>query len=282
MLFGLALVITLYSCGGEGQENKTDKVEGRFDVGDHKMWMRCEGEGSPTIVYFHGFIEDSSGGGGNNIGQVQPMLADEHRVCTYDRTNVAMSDDVPGLQTAKSSVTDLHSLLEAAGEEPPYVLLGGSFGGLLMYSYAGTYPDEVTGMVLLEAMVPGTIELEKYFPKGERLWDVDWSYSEEKIDQHDVYLYAEAHGDRVPDIPAVYVLTSPNPGGWGGPQAWEDAMVAEVPEYVATYDPGVLTEVKSPHYMEPVVPGRIAQETELLIERIPEQGAAHDGEGSKK
>ncbi len=38
---------------------------------------------------------------------------------------------MPGLRTAKSSVTDLHSLLDAVGDEPPYVLLGASFGGLI-------------------------------------------------------------------------------------------------------------------------------------------------------
>lgn len=223
MLFGLALVMALCSCGGGGQETRnpanstSDVIEGRFDVGDYKLYMRCVGSGSPTVVYFHGFIEDPAGGGAGNVGEVPSMLRAEHRVCTYDRANVGRSDDVPGLRTGKSSVTDLHRLLEAAGVKPPYVLLGGSFGGLISYSYAGTYPDEVGGMVLLDAEVPGLLELEHYWPKEERLWNVDWSYSEEKIDQYDVNVYAQRHVDQVPEIPVTYLLATPDSGeGWGG------------------------------------------------------------------
>ena len=37
-------------------------IEGTFDVGDYKLYMRCEGTGSPTVVYLHSFIEEGSGG----------------------------------------------------------------------------------------------------------------------------------------------------------------------------------------------------------------------------
>ena len=94
------------------------------------------------------------------------MLRDEHRICVYDRANVDRSDDVPGLRTGESSVTDLHRLLDAAGVEPPYVLLGASFGGLISYSYAATYPDEVVGMVLLDAQIPGLLKLRALLAQG--------------------------------------------------------------------------------------------------------------------
>ena len=58
---------------------------------------------------------------------------------------------------------DLHRLLAAAGVEPPYVLLGASFGGMLAYLYANTYPDEVVGMVLLDAMFPDELSMEYLF-----------------------------------------------------------------------------------------------------------------------
>jgi pimeloyl-ACP methyl ester carboxylesterase len=214
------------------------------------------------------------------------MLRDEHRICVYDRANVDRSDDVPGLRTGKSSVTDLHRLLDAAGVEPPYVLLGASFGGLISYSYAATYPEEVAGMVLLDAIVPGLLELELYWPKEERLWNVpkeDWSSAEEKIDQYDVNVYAQKHAGQVPDIPLTYLLATPNPGeGWGGPPAWTEAVLDELPEYVEGFSPGVLKKVESPHYMEEAIPERIAKEVETLIASISQQGAAHDGEASKK
>jgi pimeloyl-ACP methyl ester carboxylesterase len=283
--------MAIASCGGGGSQQtntpanptSNDVIEGRFDVGDYKLYMRCVGSGSPTVVYFHGFIEEPAGyHGASNAGKVPSMLRDEHRVCTYDRANVGRSDDVPGLRTGKSSVTDLHRLLDAAEVGPPYVLVGGSFGGLIMYSYAGTYPEEVTGMVLLDAMVPGLLELEHFWPKEERLWNMDWSYAEEKIDQYDVNVYAQQHAGQVPDIPVTYLLATPASGeGWGAP-AWTEAVLDELPEYVESFSPGVLKKVESPHYMEPVIPERIAKEVETLIASISQQGAAHDGEASKK
>jgi len=283
-------VMALASCGGGSQETNTpanstpnDVIEGRFDVGDYKLYMRCVGSGSPTVVYFHGFIEDPEGGGATNAGEVPSMLRDKHRVCVYDRANVGRSDDVPGLRTGKSSVTDLHRLLDAAGVGPPYVLLGGSFGGLISYSYAATYPEEVTGMVLLDAHVPGLLELEHYWPKEERLPNMDWSYAEEKIDQYDVHVYAQQHAGQVPDIPVTYLLATPDSGeGWGGPPAWTEAVLDELPEYVESFSPGVLKKVESPHDMSSMIPERIAKEVEMLIASIPQQGAAHDGEASKK
>ena len=285
--------MALASCGGGSQETNTpanstpnDVIEGRFDVGDYKLYMRCVGSGSPTVVYFHGYIQDPEGGGATNAGEIPSMLRDEHRVCTYARANVGRSDDVPGLRTGESSVTDLHRLLDAAGVEPPYVLLGASFGGLISYSYAATYPEEVDGMVLLDAIVPGLLELERYWPKEERLWNVpkaDWGSAEEKIDQYDVNVYAQKHAGQVPDIPLTYLLATPNPGeGWEGPPAWTEAVLDELPEYVESFSPGVLKKVESPHYMEPVIPERIAKEVEMLIASTSQQGAAHDGEASKE
>ena len=289
MVFGLALVMALASCGGGSQQINTpanstpNVIEGRFDVGDYKLHMRCVGSGSPTVVYFHGYIEEPAGGGARNAGEIPSMLRDKHRICVYDRANVARSDDVPGLRTGKSSVTDLHRLLAAVGAGPPYVLLGASFGGLISYSYAATYPEEVAGMVLLDAQVPGLLDLEHYWPKEDRLQNVDWSYAEEKIDQYDVNVYAQQHAGRAPDVPVTYLLATPvSEEGWGGPPAWREAALDELPEYVEGFSPGVLKKVESPHYMEPMVPERIAKEVETLIASTSQQGAADDGEASKE
>ena len=281
----------LASCGGSSQEsntpaNPTPKViEGRFDVGDYKLYMRCEGSGSPTVVYLHGYIEQPPGGA-SSAGEIPSLLRDEHRICVYDRANLGKSDDVPGLRTGESSVRDLHRLLGAAKVEPPYVLLGASLGGLISYSYAATYPEEVDGMVLLEAVIPGLLELERYWPKEERLWNLpkeEWSSAEEKIDLYDLNVYAQKHAGQVPDMPVTYLLATPNPGeGWGGGPAWTEAVLDELPEYVESFSPGVLKKVESPHYMEEAIPERVVKEVEMLIASIPQQGAAHDGEASKK
>ncbi len=283
-LLGLSVMV-LTACGGASQESRSSEnsnpkvIEGKFDVGDYKLYMRCEGSGSPTVVYLHGFIEQPPGGA-SSAGEIPSMLRDEHRVCVYDRANVGKSDEVPGLRTGESSVTDLHRLLEAARVEPPYVLLGASFGGLIADAYAATHPEDVVGMVLLDAEFPEVITLEHYWPKEDRLKYEDWSYSEEKIDQYDVYKYALRAG-KTPDIPLTYLLATPLSEGWEGPPGWQEAVLDELDEYVEGFSPSVLKKVESPHYMEEAVPERIAKEVDMLIASISQkQGSAHDGKGA--
>ena len=90
---------------------------------------------------------------------VQGEVATTTRVCSYDRANVpgGASDpsdptaSTPRLRSAAELVADLHALLAAAAVPGPYVLVGHSVGGLIVRLYAATYPDEVAGMVLVDA-----------------------------------------------------------------------------------------------------------------------------------
>ena len=104
----------------------------------------------------HGIImepEDLAAGGAQVWDFPRDELGDT-RTCAYDRRNVGQSEQVPGMSSAEDAIEDLHGLLRAAGEKPPYVLAGYSFGGLLSLLYAGTYPDEVDGIVLVDATLP--------------------------------------------------------------------------------------------------------------------------------
>ncbi len=50
-------------------------------------------------------------------------------------------------------VSELHTLLDKAGERPPYVLVGHSYGGALVRLYQFKYPADVAGVVLVDAAV---------------------------------------------------------------------------------------------------------------------------------
>jgi hypothetical protein len=89
------------------QAAATGQIDGSFDVGGHKLHLRCEGTGSPrspTIVYLHGL-----GGDGSHVKSINTPLASKARVCTYDRLNVGKSDSDPGRHTGADSVADLHA-----------------------------------------------------------------------------------------------------------------------------------------------------------------------------
>jgi pimeloyl-ACP methyl ester carboxylesterase len=60
----------------------------------------------------------------------------------------------PEPRDAKQISSELHTLLKGANIEGPYVLVGHSFGGLYVRTYAARYPDEVAGVVLVDSSSP--------------------------------------------------------------------------------------------------------------------------------
>src|SRR5215216_1696212 len=116
------------------------------DVGGYRLHLACQGEGSPTVV-----MEAAIGETGLLWSPVQPTVAQRTRACVYDRAGYGWSDPSPRPRTAAVMVEELHRLLGAAGVPGPYVLVGHSFGGLLVRLYAARYPQEVAGLVLVDS-----------------------------------------------------------------------------------------------------------------------------------
>ena len=54
-------------------------------------------------------------------------------------------------RTSVRIAAELHEALRKAGEKPPYLLVGHSFGGFNVRVFNGKYPDEVAGLVLVDA-----------------------------------------------------------------------------------------------------------------------------------
>ena len=132
--------------------------------GGRRLWLECRGTGGPTVVLEAGAGNDADSWDtvGLSPGQtreaVLPAVARFARVCAYHRPGTvgeanqrSRSDPAPMPRTAADIVADLHALLVAAKVPGPYVLVGHSFGGLTSRLYATTYPDEVVGLVLVDA-----------------------------------------------------------------------------------------------------------------------------------
>src|SRR3954447_17969224 len=117
-----------------------------IDVGGHSLHLSCTGSGSPTVVLQPGGGEMSS-----NMAWIAPAVAGATRVCVYDRAGRGWSEPADTPQDAAQISTDLHTLLRRANVPGPYVLGGHSFGGLYVLTYAAHYPDDVAGMVLVDA-----------------------------------------------------------------------------------------------------------------------------------
>ncbi|HET6317185.1 MAG TPA: alpha/beta fold hydrolase, partial [Chloroflexota bacterium] len=156
-ILGIAVIVVSAAALGAGYERVSAArdaaaypPQGRLvDVGGHQLHISCMGQGSPTVVFESGLANMSV-----DWANVQPQVAATSRACTYDRAGIGWSDDGPQPRDSRRIAQELHTLLGNAGVSGPYVLVGQSFGGLYVRMFADLYPDEVAGMVLVDASHP--------------------------------------------------------------------------------------------------------------------------------
>jgi pimeloyl-ACP methyl ester carboxylesterase len=115
--------------------------------GGRSLFLYCVGTGSPTVILEAGF-----GGNIDDWRDVQGRLGHATRTCAYDRAGLVNSPAIPGVHDAAAEVADLNRLLDHAGIPPPYVLVGHSYGGILVRLFAHVHPRDTAGLVLVEAM----------------------------------------------------------------------------------------------------------------------------------
>jgi pimeloyl-ACP methyl ester carboxylesterase len=111
-----------------------------------RMHVRCSGSGSVTAVLIAGFETSSE-----IWNAVSPTVAEQTRVCSYDRYGTGTSDPAPPSQTFSDQADDLHAALSSLGETGPYLVVGHSFGGPEAVTFAATYRTEVMGLLLIDA-----------------------------------------------------------------------------------------------------------------------------------
>jgi pimeloyl-ACP methyl ester carboxylesterase len=127
----------------------TALTNGLVDVGGRKLMVHCTGQGSPTVI-----LEAGSGTDSRYWVQVQSSSDRSYRVCSYDRANLGDSDPAPTPRTYLDMARDLHALLVNAHIDGPYILVGHSGGGMIVRVFRDQYPEDVAGLVLVDAGHP--------------------------------------------------------------------------------------------------------------------------------
>ena len=275
----MVVAVLLGSCSGASESAKSDatppattqaaatgQIEGSFDVGGHKLHLRCQGTGSPgspTVVYLHGL-----GGDGSDVTSINTPLASKARVCTYDRLNVGRSDSDPDRHTGADSVADLHALLEAAGVQGPYLLVGFSFGGLLAIMYAATYPDQVMGLVSLDGSLPTDDQVDQLIPADERPQVMaEQDANQERVEFYRTVDQAKTLVAKVPDVPVTYLAARPVelPPNWPV-KRMRAFIAAKQAQFTKTVPNGRLVEVQSSHDIDLEQPELVIQEVQRILE----------------
>jgi pimeloyl-ACP methyl ester carboxylesterase len=157
------LLFVTAACAGSSDDQATSTtsltatgrvtpVSAAFDVGNHAIAYRCTGTRAPTVLLEAPFLTASSA-----WAPIERALQERHfagTVCVYDRAGLGHSPAI-GAHTINDSVTDLTALVTRIAPRPPRVMVGYSYGGLVIRLLAARHPNLVDGMVLAEATPTG-------------------------------------------------------------------------------------------------------------------------------
>ncbi|CAM5531793.1 alpha/beta hydrolase [Streptomyces avidinii] len=288
----VTLAVSLALLAGAGRAEASDGGDsGRLvDVGGgRRVLLDCRGSGSPTVVLVSGtggasdewtHVADAARPGAGlkpDPSAVLTTLARSTRVCAYDRPGTTRLDGRPNRSTpvhrpttATAGAEDLRAVLAAAGERPPYVLVGASWGAMIASLFARTEPALTAGIVTVDGASP--------FLK-ETLTPAQWSAWTDRIRAMD-----QGQGLEAPDYPAAVrevraapalpaglpavVLTSDHPWdlGLGGRSTWP-AWLAAQQRLAEDLHARHVTDTDSGHGIAVEQPRRVVDAVRDVVER---------------
>lgn len=152
MLSAIVILALLLTCGlvyqwaGTRRDAKRYPPPGRrIEINGTPLHVLVTGRGAPTVVFEAGIAASSA-----SWRPVQEAIAQITTTVAYDRAGLAWSARAARGLTPSEMIDSLHVLLARAAPPPPYVLVGHSFGALLVRLYADRWPGEVAGLVLID------------------------------------------------------------------------------------------------------------------------------------
>ena len=163
------LVAGAGGCGGKGDEASGERAatptpsasararsERRVvtaDVDGRRLSGHCSGTqraGTPAVL-----LESGMNGGQEQLSSIESALSGRTLVCSYDRAGTGQSDPPPKRPRPVSElVADLDAFAAATSAQPPYLLVGQSIGGNVVFMYAQRHPNKVAGFVSMNPAPP--------------------------------------------------------------------------------------------------------------------------------
>ncbi|MEA5466208.1 alpha/beta fold hydrolase [Leptothoe sp. PORK10 BA2] len=151
----------IWCCRQEDQTPPPGKI---YDIGDCKLHLYRRGRpqaNQPTVILDHSL-------GGVEGYLLIDEIAEFADVCIYDRAGYGWSSHSPSPRNSGEMIQEFETLMQQAGIQPPYVLVGNSLGSYNMRLYAHTFPDKVAGLILTDGLhedsmgrLPASLQLMK-------------------------------------------------------------------------------------------------------------------------
>lgn len=130
---------------------------GLVDIGSHKLFLSVSGpdrQGQEPVVIIMGGVTSSL----SEWPAAIRLISKSTRTVGYDRSGFGQSEESPNKPEATTIAAELSALLKAAGVGPPYVMLGHSWGGVLITEFASSRPEDIAGMIFVDAGSPRYFE----------------------------------------------------------------------------------------------------------------------------
>ena len=139
----------LYQLIGSHFDRKRFAGSGRWVTIGHncRLYLLEKGSGGPTVIFEAGIAATNL-----NWCHIQETVSRFTGTASYDRGGLGFSSPSRTPRTPGNIAVELHVMFQSAGIEPPYILVGHSFGGLVMRRYALLYPDDVASVLLVDPM----------------------------------------------------------------------------------------------------------------------------------
>jgi pimeloyl-ACP methyl ester carboxylesterase len=119
--------------------------------GEGHLHLLQQGSGQPSVVFEAGLAASSL-----SWARVQPLVATFANTCSYDRAGLGWSSFLASHGSLVSMVEDLREVVAWVGGGGPVVLVGHSFGALLLLAFTQRYPEHVAGLVLVDPICIGS------------------------------------------------------------------------------------------------------------------------------
>lgn len=209
----------------ESWSGERDRYMEAYQVCDNiKLYSKYSRNSTPSVIFIAG-LGDSC----ETWKVVQSRISEAASTFSYDRAGIGRSQSVSGTRTCRCLVEELSELLQVLDVAPPYVLVGHSFGGLVARLYAGLYPQNICGIVLVDA-APEYKELayEKVLPKERiaenREYLMNPLQNSERIDKIRSYEQIAEHV-QLHDIPLSIIMRG-LPDEWN--EGWPHLAILEI------------------------------------------------------